>query len=216
MHSANKTPERAALIIVDVQQDFCPGGALAVPQGDEVVPVINRLQPSFELVVATQDWHPADHCSFAANHPGRQVGEVIEVGGVPQILWPVHCVQGSQGAEFHPSLQTQRIAAVFQKGTDPGIDSYSGFFDNARRRATGLDEFLRQQGVGRIFVCGLATDYCVKFTCLDGVALGYRVYLIEDACRGVDLAPGDVARALEDMQRAGVVVLKSRDIAAVL
>lgn len=216
MHAADTIPHKDALIIVDVQNDFCPGGALPVPQGDEVVPVINQLQPVFGLIVATQDWHPPDHCSFAANHPGRQVGEVIEVAGVSQVLWPVHCVQGSPGAEFHPGLETQRIAAVFKKGADPRIDSYSGFFDNARQRATGLDEFLRQRGVYRIFVCGLATDYCVKFTCLDGVALGYQVFLIEDACRGVNLAPGDVAQAIDDMRRAGVVVLKSSDVAAIL
>ena len=176
-----------ALIIVDVQNDFCPGGALPVPEGDRVVEVINRIQPGFDLVVATQDWHPADHGSFAANHPGRRPGEQIELAGLPQILWPVHCVQGTPGAELHAGLDRSRIARVFHKGTDPNVDSYSGFFDNGRRTSTGLGEYLKGQGVTEVYVCGLATDYCVKFTALDAVGLGFKTYLIEDACRGVEL-----------------------------
>jgi nicotinamidase/pyrazinamidase len=201
-----------ALIIVDVQNDFCPGGALPVADGHQVVPVINRLIPVFPVVVATQDWHPIDHKSFAANHPGHRVGDVIELGGVPQILWPTHCVQGTSGAEFHSELNRAAIQAVFQKGTDPEVDSYSGFFDNARRHDTGLHRFLRDHGVSRIFVCGLATDYCVKFTCLDGRSLGYEVVLVEDASRGVDLHAGDVCRAIEDMKAAGVKVVSSSEI----
>jgi nicotinamidase/pyrazinamidase len=209
-----------ALILVDLQNDFCPGGTLPVPGGDQVIPLCNRLQAAFDLVVATQDWHPPDHGSFAANHPGHQPGEVVELEGLAQILWPVHCVQGTPGAAFHPDLKLDRVARVFQKGTDPKIDSYSGFFDNGRRRSTGLDEYLRQQGVTDVYVCGLATDYCVKFTALDAVRLGFRTHLVADASRGVDLQPGDVQRAIEEMSHAGVevtaseAVLSSRGIAS--
>ncbi|MGB9688986.1 bifunctional nicotinamidase/pyrazinamidase [Thermogutta sp.] len=205
-----------ALIVVDVQNDFCPGGALPVPRGDEVVPVINRVMPLFRLVVATQDWHPAEHCSFAANHPGKQPGEVVEINGVPQILWPVHCVQETPGAKFHPGLNTQLFQAVFRKGTDPAIDSYSGFYDNARQRATGLHEYLQEHGVTRIFVVGLATDYCVKWTCLDGVELGYQTFLVEDACRGVELMPGDVERSLKQLREAGVTIVSSAELNSIL
>ena len=156
-----------ALIVVDVQNDFVPGGALAVPEGDRVVPLCNALANSFDLVVATQDWHPADHGSFAANHPGRKVGEVIDLQGLQQILWPVHCVQNTPGAQFVHGLDTSRFARIFQKGTDPAIDSYSGFFDNGHRRSTGLGDYLRSNNVTDVYVCGLATDYCVKFTALD-------------------------------------------------
>jgi nicotinamidase/pyrazinamidase len=201
-----------ALILVDLQNDFCPRGALPVPEGDRVVPVVNRLLGRFDLIVAMQDWHPPDHGSFAANHPRRNVGEVIDLNGLPQILWPVHCVQNTPGAEFHPGLERSRIDRVFQKGTDPAIDSYSGFFDNGRRKATGLGDFLRERQVSDVFVCGLATDYCVKCTALDAVGLGFRTHLVEDACRGVDLKPGDVARAIAEMRAAGVVLVKSEGV----
>jgi nicotinamidase/pyrazinamidase len=195
-----------ALIVVDVQNDFLPGGALPVRRGDEVVPILNRIAPRFDLVVATQDWHPSGHGSFAANHPGKKPGDVITLGGLAQVLWPVHCVQGTPGAAFAPGLDTSRVATVFQKGTDPAIDSYSGFFDNGHRRATGLGDWLRARGVARVFVAGLATDYCVKATALDAIGLGFETTLIEDASRGVELAPGDVARALEEMRSAGVEI----------
>jgi len=201
-----------ALIIADVQNDFCPGGALAVPEGDRVVSVINRIQPLLELVVATQDWHPIDHGSFAANHPGRSPGEQIELAGLPQILWPVHCVQNTPGAALHPALDRSRIARVFQKGTDPNLDSYSGFFDNGHRSSTGLDEYLRGHDVGEVYVCGLTTDYCVKATALDAASLGFKTYLVEDACRGVELCPGDVQKAIAQMRRQGVFVLQSGDL----
>ena len=153
-----------ALIIVDLQNDFLPGGALAVPRGDEIVEVINRAQTLFELVVATQDWHPANHISFAVNHPGRRPGDVVEVAGLAQALWPVHCVQNTPGAALSSQLDTRRIARVFHKGTDPGVDSYSAFFDNAARQGTGLAEYLRAAGVGQVFLAGLATEFCVAFT----------------------------------------------------
>jgi nicotinamidase/pyrazinamidase len=201
-----------ALVIVDVQNDFCPGGALAVPEGDQVVPVINRIQPHFDFVVATQDWHPPNHGSFAANHEGKQPGDVVELGGLEQVLWPVHCVQHTPGAAFHESLHQARIARVFQKGTDPGIDSYSGFFDNGHRKATGLDEYLKEQAVDEVYVCGLATDYCVKLTALDALRLGFVTYLIDDASRGVNLTPDDVVRAVDEMRSHGVSVVQSERI----
>jgi nicotinamidase/pyrazinamidase len=198
-----------ALLLIDIQNDFCPGGALAVHGGDEVVPVANRLMPYFELVVATQDWHPADHGSFAANHLWRRPGQVIDLNGLPQVLWPIHCVQGSYGAEFHKALRREGIHEVFHKGTDAGIDSYSGFFDNGHRKATGLGDYLKDRGVERVFILGLATDYCVKFSALDAKELGFEVFLVEDGCRGVELQEGDVQKAIEEMQAKGVVFVHS-------
>jgi nicotinamidase/pyrazinamidase len=199
-----------ALIIVDVQRDFCPGGALPVPDGGDVVPVINTIQPRFDLVVATQDWHPADHGSFAANHPGHRPGEQIELAGLPQILWPVHCVQNTPGAELHPRLDRARIARVFRKGTNSCVDSYSGFFDNGRCSSTGLGDYLKGQGVTDVYVCGLATDHCVKATALDAVGLGFKTHLVENACRGVELHAGDVRRAIDQMRERGVVVMEAK------
>lgn len=201
-----------ALILVDIQNDFVPGGALPVPEGDVIVPICNRLAGAFELVVATQDWHPANHGSFAASHAGRKVGEVIDLNGLPQILWPVHCVQHTPGAAFVPGLDTSRVERAFQKGTDPAIDSYSGFFDNGHRKATGLGEYLKQRGVTDVYVCGLATDYCVKFTALDAKSLGFNTSLIQDASRGVNVHPGDVDAAIEEMRRAGVRILQSSQV----
>lgn len=201
-----------ALILVDLQNDFLPGGALAVPHGDEVIPLANRLQPAFPLVVATQDWHPPDHGSFVANHPGKQAFEQIDLHGLPQTLWPVHCVQYTPGAELAPALRRERIARIFPKGTDPQIDSYSGFFDNGHRKSTGLGDWLKDRGVAEVFVCGLATDYCVQFTALDAASLGFRTRLVEDASRGVNLRPDDVRNALERVRRAGIAVVQSADL----
>ena len=203
-----------ALILVDIQNDFCTGGALAVPQGESVVPVANRLMALSDLVVATQDWHPATHGSFAANHPGRKPFEMAELGGLPQVLWPAHCVEWTGGAQFHPSLDTRRIARVFPKGTDPGIDSYSGFFDNGRKKATGLGDWLKAQRVDEVLVCGLATDYCVKATAVDAAGLGFRVTVVEDACRGVALSPDDVPKAFAAMREAGVAVAGSATLSS--
>lgn len=203
---------KRALILVDIQNDFVPGGALAVKDGDKVVPVANRIQPAFDLVVATQDWHPANHGSFASQHPGRKPGDVIDLNGIAQVLWPDHCVQRSKGAEFHPQLDRTRIAKIFQKGVDPAIDSYSAFFDNAHRRGTGLVEYLESQGVTTIYIAGLATDYCVKFTALDARTLGLETSVIEDACRGVNLQPGDSAAAIDQMRAAGVHVVTSDEL----
>jgi nicotinamidase/pyrazinamidase len=201
-----------ALILVDIQNDFVPGGALPVPEGDQIIPLVNQLQPHFDLVVATQDWHPANHASFAANHPGRIPGERIDLHGLSQILWPVHCVQHSAGAEFVAALDQTLWDRVFVKGTDPEIDSYSGFFDNGHLRATGLGDYLRARQIADVFVAGLAADYCVKFTALDAIALGFQTHLIEDACRGVNLQPDDVAKALEEMRTAGIEIIKAEKI----
>jgi nicotinamidase/pyrazinamidase len=203
-----------ALILVDIQNDFVPGGALPVKEGDQVVPVANRLADSgaFDFVVATQDWHPRDHGSFAANHPGKEAGQVIELNGLKQVLWPVHCVQNTPGAAFVSGLSMANVLRVFQKGTDPGIDSYSGFFDNGHRRSTGLDRWLKDRGARDLNIMGLATDYCVKFTALDARKLGFNVYLIEDGCRGVELRPGDVKSAVEEMKQFGVRILRSTDV----
>ena len=198
-----------ALILVDIQNDFLPGGALAVPDGDQVIPVVNALQPMFPVVVATQDWHPKNHGSFAESHEGKDVFEQIELNGLPQTLWPVHCVQHTEGAELAAGLNQEGIVKVFPKGTDAGIDSYSGLFDNGRRKSTGLGEWLKAEGVAEVFVCGLATDYCVKFTALDAARTGFKTYFIEDASRGVNLQPDHVTNAIAEMERAGVVVTQS-------
>lgn len=195
-----------ALILVDLQNDFLPGGALAVPHGDQVIVTANRLQPFFHLIVATQDWHPANHGSFASQHVGRQPGEIIELAGLPQVLWPDHCVQNSVGAELSSQLNTRSITRVFHKGIERDLDSYSGFFDNGGRRATGLEQSLREANVSDVYIMGLATDYCVKYTALDAVRLGFKTHLIEDGCRGVDLKLGDSQRAIEAMRAAGVSI----------
>lgn len=195
-----------ALLLVDIQNDFVPGGALAVPDGDQVIAVANRLMPDYELVVTTQDWHPAGHKSFASQHSSHTIGAVITWNGLEQILWPDHCVQGTPGAEFCDGLNTAGIHEVVRKGADPDLDSYSGFFDNGHRQATGLTELLRSRGVNAVDVLGLATDYCVKFTALDAVEQGFETRLILEGCRGVELNAGDCERAIEAMRSAGVEI----------
>ena len=200
-----------ALILVDIQNDFLPGGALAVPDGDAVIEVANALVPAFELVVATQDFHPAHHRSFASQHPGRAPGDIVELNGLEQVLWPDHCVQGTPGADFSALLRAP-AAKTFRKGTNPEIDSYSGFFDNGHRQATGLETFLRERRVDQLFVLGLATDYCVRFTVLDALKLGFATRLVVDGCRGVNLQPGDTDAALEEMTTAGASVVRSEEL----
>lgn len=207
-------PSTVALLLVDLQYDFLPTGMLPVPEGDQVIPVANSLLAAYQTVVATQDWHPADHGSFAANHPWRKPGQQIELNGLPQTLWPIHCVQGTWGAELVDKLHQERITKIFQKGTDPGIDSYSGFFDNGHRKSTGMAEWLRERGIEEIHVLGLATDYCVKFTVLDGLQEQFAVTLIQDATRGVNLQEGDVDRAIAEMQGAGARVQTSAELLA--
>lgn len=201
-------PKRA-LIVVDVQNDFMPDGALPVEGGYDVVPLINDLMERFDLVVATQDWHPSDHGSFASNHEGREPGETIELAGLEQFLWPDHCVQDTAGADFVDSLATERFDKVIQKGTDPRYDSYSGFYDNGHEKATGLTAFLRDRDVDTIYVAGVATDYCVKFTVLDGCRDDFDTHLVVDACRGVVNEAGDIEKAVAQMVEAGATVVSA-------
>lgn len=195
-----------ALILVDIQNDFVPSGALAVPAGDEVVGFANKIMDGYDLVVATQDWHPANHKSFASQHGDMNVGDVVELDGLDQVLWPDHCIEGSEGAEFVGSLNKERIDKVIQKGMNVMIDSYSGFFDNGQRYTTGLGDYLKEKQVGEIAVMGLATDYCVKFTALDAAKLGFKTTLLLQGCRGVELNPGDCEKAIEEMKQAGVTI----------
>jgi len=200
------------LLVVDVQNDFCQGGALEVKSAEEIIPVVNGLIDGFkrreEVVVATMDWHPADHGSFASNSGGK-IGEMGDLHGVPQIWWPDHCIQGTQGAELHPGLRP--VEDKIYKGTNPRVDSYSGFY-SASREETDLDNFFKARDVDTIYVVGLATDYCVKFTVMDALQLGYRVYLIADGCRGVNLSSSDSDDAIRDMRKKGAVIVNSKDI----
>lgn len=193
-----------ALIVIDVQNDFCPGGALAVAEGDQIIPRINGLMDDFATVVLTQDWHPADHSSFAANHPGAAPFSLTEMPYGPQVLWPVHCVQGTPGAAFHDGLRTDPAHLVLRKGFRAAIDSYSAFFENDRKTPTGLEGYLRGRGVLRLTLVGLATDFCVAYSALDGAGLGFEVTVLEGACRAIDL-DGSLARARAETRAAGVV-----------
>lgn len=201
-----------ALLLVDIQNDFIPGGALAVPDGDAVVPIANRLMNRFELVVATQDWHPRDHGSFASQYEGKRPGDFVTLGGAEQILWPDHCVQGSKGAEFVAGLNLDGITHVIRKGLDKDIDSYSGFFDNNHKKDTGLAAYLRNRQVDEVAIVGLATDYCVKFTALDSRQLGFKTTLIKEGVRGVELNQGDCEKAFAEMTRAGVQIVGFDDL----
>jgi nicotinamidase/pyrazinamidase len=198
---------REALIVVDPQRDFCPGGALAVPDGDRVMPVINRLAARFEHVILTQDWHPPGHASFASAHPGRRPFETIELGYGPQTLWPDHCVQGSDGAAFHPALDLPRVELIIRKGYHPAIDSYSAFRENDRKTPTGLAGYLRERGFQRVTLCGLATDYCVLYSATDAREAGFSATVMLAACRGIDL-DGSQGQALAAMRDAGVRLIE--------
>lgn len=198
-------PAGEALIVIDVQNDFCPGGALAVAGGDEIIPRINGLMGGFGTVVLTQDWHPSDHLSFADNHPGAAPFSLTEMPYGPQVLWPRHCVIGSEGAAFHPALRTDPAQMVIRKGFRPQIDSYSAFFENDRRTATGLDGYLKARGISAVTLVGLALDYCVAYSALDAAGLGYRVTVLESAARAIDLN-GSLAAARDAMRAAGVAL----------
>jgi nicotinamidase/pyrazinamidase len=196
------------LIVVDVQNDFCPGGALAVPKGDEVVPVINRFAARFDNVVFTQDWHPRGHASFASSHPGKKPFETVELPYGAQVLWPDHCVQGTRGAAFHEGLEPGKAQLVIRKGFHRDIDSYSAFLEADRKTTTGLAGYLKERGLKSLFVCGLATDFCVAWTALDARKAGFEVSVIEDACRAIDLE-GSLKRAWAQMAAAGVKRINS-------
>ena len=196
---------RHALIVIDLQVDFCPGGALAVSEGDAIVGRVNALTAQAGTVVLTQDWHPAGHASFASSHPGRAPFETVAMPYGPQVLWPDHCVQGTPGAAFHPALDTTRAAAIIRKGMSPGIDSYSAFFENDRTTPTGLAGWLRERGIGRLSLAGLATDYCVAWSALDAARLGFAAEVVLPACRAIDLG-GSLGAALGAMTAAGVAI----------
>lgn len=200
-----------ALVIVDVQNDFCPGGALAVPQGDEILQPVNELASRFDCVIQTQDWHPADHLSFASNHDGKNAYDTVEMDYGQQVLWPDHCIQGSTGAEFHPDLDTTPSQVIIRKGYRKHIDSYSAFFENDQMTTTGLHGYLKARGITELVVTGLATDFCVKWTVLDAIKLGYEVTLVKDAVRGIDL-DGSVDAAFEEMDKAGTRFMLSTEI----
>ncbi len=200
-----------ALILVDIQYDFLPGGALAVAQGDTVIPVANMLQDRFELIVATQDYHPQNHKSFAINHPGKQPGDIITLKGMEQVLWPVHCVQETHGAQFAEQLKMDKVEKVFQKGTNPEIDSYSGFFDNGHLQSTGLGDYLKEKNVSKVVIVGLAADYCIKFTALDAKDLGFETVVVRDGTRAVNLQPGDGEKAMQELQSKGIQVVYAKN-----
>jgi nicotinamidase/pyrazinamidase len=205
---------RDALLVIDVQNDFCPGGALAVPHGDQVVTPCNALMTLFPLVVLTQDWHPSGHASFASAHPGAKPYDLTTLPYGAQVLWPDHCVQGTSGAEFHRSLHVNRASIIVRKGANAAIDSYSAFFENDRVTPTGLGGALRERGVTRVVLCGLATDFCVRYTALDARALGLEVLVVDEACRGIDL-DGSVAQAWAELGAAGAVrVARVADVSA--
>jgi nicotinamidase/pyrazinamidase len=212
LKSRESAAGRAALLLIDLQNDFVEGGALAVAGGLGVVEIANRLMSHFDLVVATQDWHPPDHQSFASQHPGLKVGACFQLGGLAQTAWPDHCVQGSHGSELVATLSVESIQRIVRKGTDRDIDSYSGFFDNGHKRSTGLADYLREQNIRQVFVMGLATDYCVRATVLDALQEGLKTTLIADGCRGVDLQPGDIELAISDMESAGARIVTSKAI----
>ena len=197
-----------ALILVDIQNDFIPGGALAVPEGDQIISVVNELQTKFDFIVATQDWHPKEHKSFAVHH-GKNPGELIKLNGLDQVLWPVHCVQKTPGSAFVDELNQKKIRKIFQKGQNIEVDSYSGFFDNDQQSSTGLGEYLESEGIEEVFVVGLALDYCVKFTALDAVRLGFKTTVIKDATRAVNLNEEDDDKAVQEMQEAGIGIINS-------
>ncbi len=201
-----------AFVLVDLQKDFLPGGSLAVEEGDQVIPKVNSLMnDSFDVIVATQDWHPPEHCSFASNHENRKPGDKIELHGTEQVLWPDHCVQNSKGAEFADNLDTSKIEKVVRKGTDAKIDSYSGFFDNEHKKATALHEYLKSKDVNTVVIAGLAADVCVKFTALDALELGYETIIVKDAIRAVEKEEG-YERTLKELQKKGVKIVHSSEL----
>lgn len=205
---------KKALIVVDVQNDFCEGGTLEVKNGNKVIPVINNLIGSkyFDLIIATQDWHPKDHKSFASNHKNKNVYDVIKLNGITQVLWPDHCIQRRKGSRFHNELNLGKEVRVFKKGTNPEIDSYSGFYDNDHKSSTGLSEYLKKQNVDMVYVTGLATDYCVKFTALDSLREGFNTFVIKDAVKGVNVNKDDSKKAFEEMKQNGIKIVNCTQI----
>ncbi len=200
-----------ALLIVDIQNDFCPGGALAVPDGDTIIPVVNKLIDHFDVIIQTQDWHPENHSSFASSHDGKDPFDTVEMDYGTQVLWPDHCVQGSEGAEFHKDLNTLKSQVVIRKGFRKDIDSYSTFFENDQKTATGLKGYLKQRGITDLYTVGLATDFCVKWSILDGIDEGFNMHIVENAVKGIDLN-GSLEEAWDEMKKKGVKLTQSKDI----
>ena len=203
--------EDTALVLIDIQNDFCPGGALAVNQGDEIVDISNKIQERFKIKIITQDWHPSTHKSFASNHEGKEPLSIVEMFYGPQVLWPNHCIQGTEGSEFHSKLVTDNADLIIRKGFRPEIDSYSAFFENDQKTPTGLDGYLKSRGINTIYLCGLALDFCVYFSAIDGAKLGYNVIVIEDACRAIDLN-GSLENSLNDMKSKGIRLLTTSNL----
>lgn len=199
-----------ALLLIDIQNDFLPGGALAVPDGDAIIPVVNALQDRFDLVVATQDWHPPDHKSFASNHEGKNTFEVVDLNGMEQVLWPIHCVQGSFGAQLSEDINWKKTEAIFRKGTNPQIDSYSGFYDNGHLKATGLSHYLKGKDITDIYIAGLAADYCVYFTAKDALSEGFTTHVIEDATRAIN--NDNFTQIKKELIDKGAYIISSQDI----
>ncbi len=196
-------------MVIDVQNDFCPGGTLAVKNGDKVVPVINHIMKKFSKAIATQDWHPESHVSFARNHPGKKAYDVIDVNGISQVLWPVHCVAGKKGAELHPDLDKTMFDIIVRKGTNPNIDSYSAFMENDKKTNTGLGGFLEGLSIQQVYLCGLATDYCVFYSALDARRLGFETSVIIDACQGIDEPKGNLDKAVNTMKDNEIKIIDS-------
>ncbi|MEO9873967.1 MAG: bifunctional nicotinamidase/pyrazinamidase [Anderseniella sp.] len=209
--NAIKPEQRDVLLVIDVQNDFCPGGALEVPRGDEVVPIINDLILQFDHVVLTQDWHPRGHSSFASSHPGKEPFSEISMDYGPQTLWPDHCIQASKGASFHGGLSWAKAEMVIRKGFRSGIDSYSAFFENDKTTPTGLTGYLRERGMTRVFCVGLAFDYCVRYSAEDAHAQRFETYVIEDACRAIDMQ-GSAAATRDSLSRLGISLISSTDV----
>lgn len=203
---------KKALLVIDLQRDFCPGGSLAVDRGDSIVPAVNAAAAAFPKVVATGDWHPPGHVSFASSHPGKKELETVSLGGEDQRLWPDHCLAGSRGAEFHPDFNLTPVNLILHKGTSIDLDSYSAFFENDHKTATGLQGYLNDLGIEELYISGLATDYCVFYTVMDALALGFKVKIIREAVAGVDYPPGSADRALGEMEIKGAVITKLEEI----
>jgi nicotinamidase/pyrazinamidase len=201
-----------ALLVIDVQNDFCPGGSLPVPHGDEIVPVINHLMAGFDIVVASQDWHPDGHISFASTHSGRHPFDTFQLEGREQILWPDHCVQGTQGAEFHPDLDIRPVVLIVRKGWQQDLDSYSAFFENDQVTPTGLEAYLKGMGIRRLYLTGLAQDVCVYYSARDALRLGFETFLVEEATRGLDQPRGSLAQRMKELEKSGLKLIRANDI----
>ena len=204
--------KKEALLIIDVQNDFCPGGTLAVPGGDRIIPYIDTVMPVFETIIATQDWHPPNHGSFASTHPGKKPFETGIVSGIEQTLWPDHCIAGTEGAELHPALRTEPVGLILRKGMNAHVDSYSAFTENDRSTRTGLHGYLSALGINNVCLCGLATDFCVFYSAMDSVRLGFHTVVIIDACAGIDFPAGNITRCIDEMKSHGIVISSTKEI----